>query len=766
MNRTNQLTSLIEDALYFAEQSHHDYCTPEHLLHVSIQQPAVSMLLEKSGADLEKIKAELKTFFTEQMIATEEAWCRKLSFQMGALLAGAEFNAAASGRTSVGIDDVLVQMMDLSDSWCAYILQNSGVKKIRLMETITTIRRNSTLEKEADLSDDELLKGLDDFDFMSDLIPDDMLSEDTSIPALEKYAVNLTQKAKDGELDPLIGREEELDRTMQVLCRRKKNNPLHVGDPGVGKTAITEGLAQKIVEGSVPELLKDSEIFALNMGALIAGTQYRGDFEARLKRVTDELLEKKNAILFIDEIHTIIGAGTGTSGTLDAANILKPVLTSGKVRCIGSTTFEEYTKYFEKDRALSRRFQKIDILEPGREDTLKILTRLKKHYEEFHKARYTDEAIESAIDLSIQHLAERKLPDKAIDIIDEAGAWCRLHAENKDEEITIDVPVIRKITSRMAGIPLEEVTQSEVEKLKGLEENLKKKIFGQDKAVKAVSLAVKKSRAGFRNIEKPEAVFLFVGPTGVGKTELTKILAQTLGEKLLRYDMSEYQEAYTVSRLIGSAPGYVGYENGGVLTEEVRKAHHAVILFDEIEKAHPSIFNLLLQVMDYGTLTDSQGRKADFRNSIIIMTSNAGASELSAGKIGFSGKTENFNEASATLKEAVNRTFTPEFRNRLDAVITFGNLPRNIVLDIAKKEVSLVKERLLAKKVILEAEDAVIEKIADEGYSPEFGARNISRTVEEKIFLPLVDEVLFGKLSAGGKVKAVLKEGKIEFIFN
>ncbi len=762
MTKTKQLDSLLQDSFFLANQCNHEFCTPEHLLQVSIRQYSVARILEKAGANIEKINTGLNTFFQNQVPIVKEGQAMS-STQFNKLLDDAEANAAGSGKPFFGIDDILVQMFDLKDSWCAYILQESGASKLRLMETITEIRREMTKEKGFSLLEDDTDSDLPDF-FFDDDDDDDEFSAG-SVPALEKYATNLTQKARRGELDPLIGREEELDRTMQVLCRRKKNNPLHVGDPGVGKTAITEGLAQKILDGDVPELLKDCEIFSIDMGSLVAGTEYRGEFEKRLKQIIYELLAKKKAILFIDEIHTLVGAGAVSTGNLDAANILKPILTSGKVRCIGSTTFEEYTKYFEKDRALSRRFQKIDILEPGKEDTLKILQKLQKHYEDFHKAHYTDDALTTAIDLSVQYLPERKLPDKAIDIIDEAGAWCRLHCEKKDETVTIDVPVIRKITSRMAGIPLEEVTQSEVEKLKELEGTIQKKIFGQDEAVKAVCLAVKKSRAGFRNPDKPEAAFLFVGPTGVGKTELTKILAQTLGEKLLRYDMSEYQEAYTVSRLIGSAPGYVGYENGGVLTEEVRKAHHAVILFDEIEKAHPSIFNLLLQVMDYGTLTDSQGRKADFRNSIIIMTSNAGASELSAGKIGFSGKTENSNEASATLKEAVKRTFTPEFRNRLDAVITFENLPRNIVLDIAKKEVSLVKERLLAKKVILEAEDAVIEKIADWGYSPEFGARNISRTVEEKISLPLVDEVLFGKLSSGGKVKALRKGDEIEFVY-
>jgi ATP-dependent Clp protease ATP-binding subunit ClpA len=569
-----------------------------------------------------------------------------------------------------------------------------------------------------------------------------------------------------------------------VLCRRLKNNPIHVGEAGVGKTAITEGLAQRIVAGNVPPLLKDYTIYSLDMGALLAGTKFRGDFEERVKKVVDILLKKEKAILFIDEIHTIVGAGAVTGGSMDASNLLKPALTSGKLRCIGSTTYDEYNKIFEKDRALSRRFQKIDITEPSQSETVEILKGLRPKYEEFHRVHFSDDALEAAVRLSAQFITERRLPDKAIDVIDEAGARARISAfklEQKGGEtpssegtssegasgeapmgetvVDIQVPEIETVVAKIARIPERSVSSSEKERLSGLEVSLKQEVFGQDAAIDAVVRAVKRSRAGFRAPDKPVANFLFVGPTGVGKTELARQLAKQLGVSLHRFDMSEYQEKHTVSRLIGSPPGYVGYEEGGLLTDTVRKNPHAVVLLDEIEKAHPDIYNILWQIMDYATLTDNQGRKADFRNVILIMTSNAGARDVGKNLIGFGDRTL----SNSALDEAVERAFTPEFRNRLDAVVHFGNLPMEVIERIVTKALDDFNLQLAEKKVRLVARDSVVKFLAEKGYSREFGARNISRLVEDKIKSFFVDEVLFGRLEKGGTAVADLVDGQIVF---
>ncbi len=581
---------------------------------------------------------------------------------------------------------------------------------------------------------------------------------------LERFATDLTALASAGKLEPVIGREAEIERTIQVLCRRLKNNPIHVGDAGVGKTAITEGLAQRIVAENVPPLLKGYTIYSLDMGALLAGTKFRGDFEERVKKVVDVLLKKDKAILFIDEIHTIVGAGAVTGGSMDASNLLKPALTSGKLRCIGSTTYDEYNKIFEKDRALSRRFQKIDIAEPTQAETVDILKGLKSKYEDYHKVRYSDEAIVAAVKLSAQFITERKLPDKAIDVIDEAGARARMNAYKMGEAVEsavleIAVPEIETVVAKIARIPERSVTSSEKEKLSTLEASLKGEVFGQDLAVDAVVKAVKRSRAGFRLPDKPVANFLFVGPTGVGKTELARQLAKQLGVVLHRFDMSEYQEKHTVSRLIGSPPGYVGYEEGGLLTDAIRKTPHAVVLLDEIEKAHSDIYNILLQIMDYATLTDNQGRKADFRNVILIMTSNAGARDVGKNLIGFGDRAV----TNSALDEAVERAFTPEFRNRLDAVVHFGNLPMDIIQRIVLKTIDDFRTQLVEKKVTLTASEAVISYLAEKGYSKEFGARNIGRLVEDKIKSFFVDEVLFGRLEHGGNAFADIKDGEIVF---
>lgn len=608
------------------------------------------------------------------------------------------------------------------------------------------------------------LKNMEIQDF-SAIAEEAAASMQSSESVLEKFSRNLVEEARNGKLDLLVGRQEEIERTIEILCRRTKNNPLHVGDAGVGKTSITEGLAQRIAEGNVPEFLKDAEIYSVEMGSLVAGTKFRGDFEKRVKSLVEELQKKNKAILFIDEIHTIIGAGTGNNaGGLDAANILKPALAKGNLRCIGSTTFEEYTKTFEHDRALARRFQKIDILEPTRDECVKILSGIKEKYENFHRVKYSPDSLVAAVDLSIRFFTDRRLPDKAIDILDESGVYARLHKKTRG---TSDVPLvtvneIRRVVSRTAKVPLENLTSKEKERLSGFDERIKSEIFGQDLAVQSVCNAVKKARAGFRNLEKPEASFLFVGPTGVGKTELAKVLSAELGIKLLRFDMSEYQEAYSISRLIGSAPGYVGYENGGVLTEAVRKEGHAVILFDEIEKAHEDIYNALLQVLDYGTLTDSQGRKADFRNCLIIFTSNCGARDMGKNSVGFGTEGDKKTQGRFVLKDAVEKTFSPEFRNRLDSIVYFESLGKDMALKIAKKSIGAIEARLDSKKVKLELDDAAVEFIAMQGMSEEFGARNIQRFAEEKIASPLIDELLFGKLINGGLVKVCLENGDIK----
>lgn len=875
MHLKKDLDEMLTNSFNYAKKNAHEFVAPEHLLYIAMHYDYVMDLLFDCGANVADILNDLEEFFAKKIPCVDKdekflaAYDPLPTAGLQEIMENASAHAASSGKKKLDITDVLVYMYDAENNYCSYILKKNGVEKLVLLEAITdqsypfTSKSKGEYDEDFDYYDSED----DEYDFGSSTDDDSRIDFEDGEPdssdeagddegekdrhkkekkhrfsALEKYTVDLTQKARDGELDLLVGREYELERTVQILCRRTKNNPLHVGDAGVGKTAVTLGLAQRIVAGEVPSILKDFSVYSLDMGALLAGTKYRGDFEERLKKVTKDLLKKEKAILFIDEIHTIVGAGSVGNGALDAANILKPVLTEGKIRCIGSTTFEEYTKIFEKDRALARRFQKIDILEPSRDECVKILHGLESRYAEYHNVCYEEGSLELAVDLAVQFLPDRRLPDKAIDLMDEAGAWTRIHAEEKlpaedkvsvsdkdakveakkisvedsanaseklekfedeagkveaerfsaddsakvqtDEKMHPDekeqsgerkrppVPVsqdtIRMVAAKAARVPLETVTTGEKEKLRSLESDLKQKIFGQNRAVESVCMAVKKARAGFRNMEKPEAAFLFVGPTGVGKTELAKVLASSLGEKLLRFDMSEYQEKHTVSRLIGSPPGYVGFEEGGLLTDSVRKEPHSIILFDEIEKAHQDIYNILLQIMDYGILTDNQGRKADFKNCMIIMTSNAGARDMEKGSVGFSGGSS-FDDAkndSATLNEAVEKEFSPEFRNRLDAIITFAHLPKEITQDIARKEIKKIAERLATKNVELTATDQAVALIAEKGYSREFGARNIARTAESLIASPLVDELLFGKLSGGGKVGLGVKDGEVEFNFS
>jgi ATP-dependent Clp protease ATP-binding subunit ClpA len=575
--------------------------------------------------------------------------------------------------------------------------------------------------------------------------------------ALTNYCVNLNKKAMAGKIDPLIGRELEIERTIQILCRRTKNNPLYVGDPGVGKTAIAEGLAKRIVEGDVPEVLAKSTIFALDMGALLAGTRYRGDFEERLKAVVNELEAMQGAILFIDEIHTVIGAGATSGGAMDASNLLKPALASGNLRCIGSTTYKEFRNYFEKDRALVRRFQKIDVNEPNIEDSIKILRGLKLNYEKHHKVRYTDEAIRAAVELSAKYINDRKLPDKAIDVIDEVGASRMLLPENKRRK-TVTLRDVEEIVAKIARIPPKSVSADDKETLRNLERDLKSMVFGQDKAIDALAAAIKLARAGLREPEKPIGNYLFSGPTGVGKTEVAKQLASTMGIELIRFDMSEYMERHSVSRLIGAPPGYVGFDQGGLLTDAIDQHPHAVLLLDEIEKAHPDLFNILLQVMDHGKLTDHNGKSVDFRNIILIMTTNAGASDLAKESIGFGRDTREGEDG-----EAIKRLFTPEFRNRLDATIGFAGLTPEIVGRVVEKFVMQLEAQLADRNVTIEASSAAKEWLAERGYDKLYGARPLARVIQEYIKKPLAEELLFGKLVKGGSVKVTMKDDKLAF---
>ena len=757
MTISGHVQAIIDAAYNEAKLRNHEYLTPEHILYAALAFDEVQGVLFSCGADLEQLRHGMENYFEQKLpVTTAGEPTKTVGFH--SIFERAVIFSRSAQKNMIDVADILVSLYDEERCYSAYYLRKAGIKRLELLQVLSHSYGGDIYQNAGGNNNRN---------------PDDDLSDGQRKPGkksvLERYAIDLTALAREHKLDPVIGREDELDRTVQVLCRRLKNNPMHVGDSGVGKTAITEGLAQRIIAGDVPPMLKGFTIFSLDMGSLVAGTRYRGDFEERVKRVVEEILKKEKAILFIDEIHTLVGAGSVSGSALDASNLLKPALTSGKLRCIGSTTHEEFNKSFEKDRALSRRFQKIDINEPSEEMAINILNGLKPKYEAYHNVRYSDEAVRTAVRLSAQFITERRLPDKAIDVLDEAGAFARIESFRKQKEegkapdvqeagnvssqqntdnepVEISLPVIETVVSKIARIPQRSVGESEKDKLRALETRLKTKLFGQNDAVAAVVKAVKRSRAGFRAAGKPVANFLFAGPTGVGKTELARQLADILGIAMIRFDMSEYQEKYTVSRLIGSSPGYVGYEEGGQLTEAVRKQPHAVVLLDEIEKAHNDIFNILLQIMDYATLTDNQGRKADFRNVIFIMTSNAGARDIGKGLIGFGDRVV---DESAVDKE-IEKIFTPEFRNRLDAVVRFSHLSREIMVSIVKKELDAFTSQLAEKKVILAVTDNCIEKLAEEGYSKEFGARNAGRLIEEKIKSFFVDEVLFGRLSEGG----------------
>lgn len=750
MKISQQALNALDSSVLEAEKRHHEFVTPEHLLFVFLETEEIKNLLTVCGADFDYLKSSVEDYLQKHIPQIREG----SPVQSGGfhnVLQRSMLHCVSADKKVIELTDLLVSLFDETKNHSSFYLRKAGVQRITLLDAIIESNNDALLNENLENSftveepENDVTKGKNS-------------SKKQKKSVLERFTTDLTQKAKNGELDVLVGRAEELERTIQILCRRTKNNPLHVGESGVGKTALTYGLAQKIASGDVPEVIKDFVVLSLDMGQLVAGTKFRGDFEERIKRISDEIVKKGKVILLIDEIHTIVGTGTVSSSSLDAANLLKPLLTSGKARCIGTTTYDEYNKFFSKDKALLRRFQKIDIEEPSDEESFLILKGLQSRYEEYHSVVYTDEAFKNAITLARSFIPERKLPDKAIDIIDEAGSYLRLHP---DKGAVVDKKLIDFITSKIARIPEKSVTISEKDRLKTLEPMLSKAVFGQNNAVNSVVNAVKRARSGFRSSEKTVANFLFVGPTGVGKTELAKTLSKELGVKLLRFDMSEYQEKHTVSRLIGSPPGYVGFEEGGLLTDAVRKDPQAVVLLDEIEKAHSDIFNILLQVMDYATLTDNQGRKADFRNVILIMTSNAGASNINKSIIGFGEKTQD----ESAIDDAVEKTFTPEFRNRLDAIILFNYLDPAVMISIVRKEFDRLNNRLAEKNIEIKPSDSCVEYLASISYSKEYGARNVERIIDEKISTILIDEVLFGALQNGGVAFCDLKDEKIVFSY-
>ncbi len=706
----------------------HEFLTLEHILYAYLLDAKATEMLKGCGVNTTRLKGQLERYFMDHLEIYPDSQGREViqTLAVQRVLQRAIFHVQSAEKNKVEPGDFLASLMEEEDSYAAYFLKSQGIERIDILEYI------SHGPKEEERSS----KKKDSY--------------------LEKYTQNLVERAKAGLIDPLIGREREIERTIQILSRRRKNNPLFVGEPGVGKTALAEGLALKIAQGKVPQKFKNTEIYALDMGSLIAGTKFRGDFEARLKGIIKELKQKREkVILFIDEIHTVVGAGATSGGTLDASNILKPVLASGEIRCIGSTTYEEYKNVFEKDRALSRRFQKIDIEEPSRDETIDILKGLKKYYEEHHGIRYTKKAIEAAVDLTIKYLPERFLPDKAIDVIDECGAFYALKERKKKLITTKDV---ENVVASIARVPIKRVTTSDRQRLKDLEKELLAVVYGQDEAVQQVVRAIKRSRAGLREPNKPVGCFLFVGPTGVGKTELARQLASVLGINFLRFDMSEYMEQHSVARLIGAPPGYVGFDQGGLLTDSIRKHPHCVLLLDEIEKAHPDLFNILLQVMDYATLTDNTGRKADFRHVILLMTSNVGARDMSSSSIGF-GKEEIEDKSHMGIK-AAEKFFSPEFRNRLDGIVPFRPLSLELMKKIVDKFIRELNTQLISKKVEVVLTEEAREYLARKGFDPDYGARPLKRLIQKEVADPLTDEILFGGLTSGGKVKVEIKRGK------
>ncbi len=743
------LEQSIHGALALANARKQELATLEHLLLSLIDEPDAARVMQACSVNLDTLRKDLEDFIEDDLstLITDVEGSEAVptaAFQR--VIQRAAIHVQSSGRTEVTGANVLVAIFAERESNAAYFLQEQDMTRYDAVNFIAHgVAKDPAFGEQRPISgapaDGETLEDGEG---------------DAKESALAKYCVDLNAKASKGDVDPLIGRNHEVERCIQVLCRRRKNNPLLVGDPGVGKTAIAEGLAFKIVNGDTPEVLSEATIYSLDMGALLAGTRYRGDFEERLKAVMTEMEDHPDAVLFIDEIHTIIGAGATSGGAMDASNLLKPALQGGKLRCMGSTTYKEFRQHFEKDRALARRFQKIDVNEPSVEDAVKILRGLKPHFEEHHGIKYTADAIRAAVELAARYINDRKLPDKAIDVIDEAGAAQHLVSESKRRK-TIGIKEIEAVVAKIARIPPKNVTKDDAEVLKDLEKSLKRVVFGQDPAIVALSSAIKLARAGLREPEKPIGNYLFAGPTGVGKTEVAKQLADTLGVELLRFDMSEYMEKHAVSRLIGAPPGYVGFDQGGMLTDGVDQNPHCVLLLDEMEKAHPDVYNILLQVMDHGKLTDHNGRTTDFRNVILIMTSNAGASEMSKNAMGFGRETREGEDTAA-----IERTFTPEFRNRLDAIISFGALPKPVILQVVEKFVLQLEAQLIDRNVHIELTPKATEWLADKGYDAKMGARPLGRVIQEHIKKPLAEELLFGKLIKGGLVKVGVKNGKLD----
>ncbi|MCX7374159.1 MAG: ATP-dependent Clp protease ATP-binding subunit ClpA [Alphaproteobacteria bacterium] len=757
---SRNLEQTLHRALGLANDRRHEYATLEHLLLALSDDADATTVLKACGVDVDKLKRDLTEFLDKDLagLVTERAGDPKPTAGFQRVVQRAAIHVQSSGRDEVTGANVLVALFSERESHAVYFLQLQDMTRLDAVNFIS-----HGIAKAPGRSVPRNVQGA----------PTNQRNEDGEQPereekprnsgqkpgqdALSTYCVNLNKKAQQGKIDPLIGRDQEIERTIQILCRRTKNNPLYVGDPGVGKTAIAEGLAKRIIEGDVPEVLLKCTIFSLDMGSLLAGTRYRGDFEERLKAVVSELENQQGGILFIDEIHTVIGAGATSGGAMDASNLLKPALAQGSLRCIGSTTYKEYRQHFEKDRALVRRFQKIDVNEPNIEDTVKILQGLKTNYEKHHKVRYTPEAIRAAVELSAKYIHDRKLPDKAIDVIDEVGASRMLLPENKRRK-TVTLKDVEEIVAKIARIPPKSVSTDDKEQLRNLERDLRSMVFGQDQALIALASAIKLSRAGLRDPEKPIGNYLFTGPTGVGKTEAARQLAKTLGIEILRFDMSEYMERHSVSRLIGAPPGYVGFDQGGLLTDGVDQHPHCVLLLDEIEKAHPDLFSILLQVMDHGKLTDHNGKTVDFRNIILIMTTNAGAADMAKPALGFGREAR-----SGEDQDAVKRMFTPEFRNRLDAIIPFANLAPEVVAQVVEKFVMQLEAQLADRNVTIELSSAAKEWLAERGYDPLYGARPLARVIQEHIKKPLAEELLFGKLVKGGAVRVGFKDGELTF---
>ncbi len=732
-----------------AQRRHHEFLTTEHVLYAMLFDEQGQEILQACGGDINSLRADIELFFDQHLESLQQTDEDMPEQTVGLqnVLQRTVTHMQSSGREEIGIGDILSAILEQEDCLAAQILQAEGMSRLDVLNYVSHgITKGPFQDSEPEQQEpDEQTK-------------QSPCSKPTKkVNPLEAFTINLLKRAAEGKIDPLVGRQAELERTVQILCRRRKNNPVLVGEPGVGKTAIAEGLALRIVDQDVPELLQNAELFALDMGALLAGTKYRGDFEERLKAVLQALSKRSRAILVIDEIHTIVGAGATSGGSLDAANILKPVLGSGEISCIGSTTYEEYKNLFDKDRALSRRFQKVDVLEPSVDETVEILQGLKGYYEEHHGVKYTSAALTAAANLSARHVNFRRLPDKAIDVIDEAGARLRLYPR---KSTTIGVTDIETVVAGMARIPARKLAKNDRRKLKDLDKAIKRQVFGQTQAVDQLCQTIRRARAGLGQPEKPTGSFLFTGPTGVGKTEVAKQLAIQMGVEFLRFDMSEYMEKHAVSRLIGSPPGYVGFEQGGLLTDAVIRNPHAVLLLDEIEKAHLDIFNILLQVMDHGTLTDNNGRQADFHNVVLIMTSNAGAREMSNAPIGFGDR------LPGEARQAVEKIFSPEFRNRLDAIIAFRPLDEEVMTHVVDKFINQLQSSLDERKVVLNLTDGARRDLARRGYDPVFGARPLGRLIENEISNVLADEILFGQLTRGGKVRITFKAGKLDFSYS